>query len=470
VAIGRDYKSMSQYDAVILGAGPSGLSAAYSLAKQGARVVVVERNPYVGGLMRGVQHGDFSLDLGRKELYSRFPEVHSLWTEMIGEDYRPYPHRVGVLHGGRILEGKNEFKGRLRGMSLSQFGKTATSALWNQLKPGSRRVENLEDYFVLRYGRAYYNYFFYGFHKKFTGYDPKQIPAPSHTNEMPRFALLRNRKVQTRGDSGQAKGQYLWYHPARGTQQIIDAIWRESKLKGVAFLMNTEARLLHIVDGKFQSVLVQSEGVDQTLSAPYVIVSLRIPVILKMLREDAPLEIMEPPHDDIAFWKSTALVYLMAHGEPKFPHNWLEVTDMRLRVGRVVNYGTWNGEMVPKGKTALCLEYFSVEGDGIMNLSKEALLKLAIQEAQQNGLIDASQIFDSLVIQLPAVNASTVFRDWRTKWMTRAATHIRQIGGLLDTNRPGIDRAMMAGIDAAHACMTGTPMSDRSLLPTPGWE
>ena len=40
-----------QIKAVIVGAGPAGLTAAYELSKQGQRVVVLESDPqYVGGL------------------------------------------------------------------------------------------------------------------------------------------------------------------------------------------------------------------------------------------------------------------------------------------------------------------------------------------------------------------------------------------------------------------------------------
>jgi hypothetical protein len=126
--------------------------------------------------------------------------------------------------------------------------------------------------------------------------------------------------------------------------------------------------------------------------------------------------------------------------------------------------------MVPTGKTALCVEYFAVEGDGLMDLSPPDLLKLAVSEAEQNRLLDASQIFDHLVIRLPTVNAATVFTDWRVAWMKKAMAYLHGIEGLLETNRPGMDRAALAGIDAATACIAGKPMSGRSLEETPGWE
>src|SRR5207244_2306154 len=43
-------------DAVIVGAGPSGLAAAHELCKSGGKVIVLERMEQVGGLARTVAH------------------------------------------------------------------------------------------------------------------------------------------------------------------------------------------------------------------------------------------------------------------------------------------------------------------------------------------------------------------------------------------------------------------------------
>src|SRR5262245_51117180 len=96
---------------LILGAGPSGLSAGYVLAKAGMQPVVLERDKVSGGLMRSIHHGDFILDVGRKELYNRLARVDEFWTEILGNDYRTYTHRGGLLFDGHVVDMSAAYRG-----------------------------------------------------------------------------------------------------------------------------------------------------------------------------------------------------------------------------------------------------------------------------------------------------------------------------------------------------------------------
>ena len=453
---------MRAYDVAILGAGPSGLAAAYQLGKAGARVVIIERAPVCGGLMRGVRRGNFTFDLGRKELYSRFHEVHQLWTELLGDDYREYPHRVGLLYEGRILEKNSTEKSRFRGLSALQIVRLAGSYLAGQIGP-SRRAHTVEDSYVLRYGRAYFDFFVHGYALKFEGKPPSEVSLGS-PEEVPRFALFRRQQTsEGQGIDALFGGQPIWRHPARGTQQIVDGLEAECRKNGVEFLLGAEVRAAELNGEGDHRVHFRYEAAENEISARYLVSSVPLPLLAGLLQDHVPEHLRVPPKQEVLFRKSTALVYLLADGEPAFPHNWLEVTDRRLKMGRVVNYATWNGLMVPKGKTALCVEYFALEDDPVMALSEEGLLQLALHETATNGLLDPARLEDHLVMRLPRVNAATVIGDRSQAWLRDFSSYLSELPRFLEINRPGMDRATLAGIDAAEACLTGEPMRRRSL-------
>ena len=80
-----------------------------------------------------------------------------------------------------------------------------------------------------------------------------------------------------------------------------------------------------------------------------------------------------------------------------------------------------NGEMVPKGKACLCVEYFCRGADDLLNLSKEQLRELALGECSVSKLIDPQKCFDHMVLKLPGADAATNFRDWVNPARLRSA-------------------------------------------------
>jgi len=58
----------TMYDAVIIGAGPGGLSASIGLARKGRKVLLVEKNEKVGGNCTSGKFGDYTFDLAVHQL------------------------------------------------------------------------------------------------------------------------------------------------------------------------------------------------------------------------------------------------------------------------------------------------------------------------------------------------------------------------------------------------------------------
>src|SRR5271167_2049608 len=85
------------FKAIIVGAGPAGLTAAYELSKQHAPVVVLESDPqYVGGISRTVNYKGFRFDIGGHRFFSKSREVEDFWTEVLNDDllHRPRSSRI----------------------------------------------------------------------------------------------------------------------------------------------------------------------------------------------------------------------------------------------------------------------------------------------------------------------------------------------------------------------------------------
>ncbi len=69
---------------VILGAGLAGLSAAEELARQGGEVLVIEKNPFPGGLACTMKQDGFAYDLGPTVSIPPTPTSSGSWRSFRG--------------------------------------------------------------------------------------------------------------------------------------------------------------------------------------------------------------------------------------------------------------------------------------------------------------------------------------------------------------------------------------------------
>ena len=69
---------------VVLGAGISGLTAAYTLAKKGLRVIVIEKNDYVGGLAATFCYKNHLIDYGPHNFHTHSSEVFKFVKDELG--------------------------------------------------------------------------------------------------------------------------------------------------------------------------------------------------------------------------------------------------------------------------------------------------------------------------------------------------------------------------------------------------
>ena len=74
---------MKNYDVVIIGGGPAGMAAAVEAKKNGAEVLILERDNRLGGILNQCIHNGFGLHYFKEELTG--PEYAARFKEMVEE-------------------------------------------------------------------------------------------------------------------------------------------------------------------------------------------------------------------------------------------------------------------------------------------------------------------------------------------------------------------------------------------------
>ncbi len=71
--------------AVVIGAGPAGLTAAYELLTKTKDIkpIILEAEEFVGGISRTATYKGNRMDIGGHRFFSKDDRVTTLWTEML---------------------------------------------------------------------------------------------------------------------------------------------------------------------------------------------------------------------------------------------------------------------------------------------------------------------------------------------------------------------------------------------------
>jgi protoporphyrinogen oxidase len=442
---------------VILGAGPAGLAAGFTLAKAGLNPIVIDRETVPGGLMRSIRHGDFVVDVGRKELYNRLARVDDFWTSVIGPDYRHYPHRGGYLYEGHIFEMSRAYGGFRRGMPWSIFLRCLFDFAWAQITRFAVTPRNVEEYFYRTRGSTLTRIAAQGFQEKLAGVRWADILLSSDATVADDAGVLRTfQEAVTRAftvkDVNTFRG--TWRHPAKGTGQICDALACGITQSGGTLILEAQVRSLETKDGKVRVVVVDRNGEQVRYFLEHLVSSVPLEVMIKLLGRQVPAGHSVTDGSQTRR-RTVVLVYLFLDRPPTFLHAWLQVTCPSTRIGRITNYGGFNSDMVPAGKGCLCCEYYCYGSDPLLDVDETELVRATKEYCATSGLIERQSVADSLVLRLPGADASQNRHNWMTSMRLGLFDEIKPFANLYHVGRTDLDIATLAGIDSAEAIMSG---------------
>src|SRR5579863_7634248 len=86
---------MSNKTALIIGAGPAGLTAAYELLlRTDVQPIVLEKSEYMGGISRTVNYKGNRIDIGGHRFFSKSDRVMNWWMDVM-----PLQAQNGAVNG-----------------------------------------------------------------------------------------------------------------------------------------------------------------------------------------------------------------------------------------------------------------------------------------------------------------------------------------------------------------------------------
>ena len=395
------------FKAVIVGAGPAGLTAALKLSKQGATVVVLESDPeYVGGLSRTVNYKGFHFDIGGHRFFSKSREVEDLWTEICGPDMLDRERSSRIYYRGKFFTYPLKPFEALSTLGLFESIRCMLSFAKARLDP-TPKPKTFEDWVVNQFGRRLYQIFFKTYTEKVWGMSCQEISADWAAQRIKglslgsaiKHALLPRRKPKDRTQVVKTLIDTFRY-PRQGPGMAWEACARKVRQLGGEVLLDRR-----VTDCRFDSargVWVVSardrNGTVEEFCGEHLVSSMPMRELVAQLRPELSAEVARAAQN--LRYRDFLTVGLIVRDQGRFTDNWIYIHDPSVRVGRVQNYKSWSPEMVPDPRyCSYGLEYFCFDGDGLWNSSDSELIALATSEIRKLHLADGADIVDGCVIR-----------------------------------------------------------------------
>jgi protoporphyrinogen oxidase len=462
-------------DVFVIGAGPSGLTAAYCLTKETPSVLVIEKDPtYVGGISRTVRYKDFLFDIGGHRFFSKSKEVVDLWREILPDDFIARPRLSRIYYGGKYYSYPLSAFEALRNLGLVTSAACMLSYAYAKASPIAA-PRSFHDWVRNQFGERLFQIFFKTYTEKVWGMSCDEISADwaaqrikgldlrvAVTNALKR-SLGLDRKPAKPGEDVVKTLIETFQYPRRGPGMMWEAAAAQIKARGGRIMMGRELeRLSYDADRRVWTIdVTTADGGSETYTARHVVSSAPVRELVAKI-SPSPISLL---HARALRYRDFLTVALMVDKPDLFPDNWIYIHDPSVKVGRVQNFRSWSPEMVPGGMTCLGLEYFCFEGDGLWRAPDEELVALAKREIAKIGLVAPTDVVDGCVVRQPKAypvydedyrdHVATIRRDLESSY---PSLHLVGRNGMHKYNNQ--DHAMMTAMLTARNILAGERIYD----------
>ena len=332
-------KSSKQRTAIIIGAGPAGLTAAFELLKNtDIKPIILEQGDYLGGLARTVNYKGNRIDIGGHRFFSKSDRVMDWWLDILpmqqsaeGDQlvtYRrasttvkssesgPNPQKTDRVMLVRNRKSRIYFMRRffdypvslsvdvVKNLGLFRTAKVGISYIKSSLFP-IKPETSLEEFFTNRFGKELYLTFFKSYTEKVWGVPCHEISAAWGAQRIKGLSLWKaifhffksafssSNDVQQKDTETTLIERFLY--PKLGPGQMWEIVAEQIVAKGGEIIFNSTATSISVEDMTVKEVYALDSSTNQTskYAADYVFSTMPMKELVTALQTPKPANVQE---------------------------------------------------------------------------------------------------------------------------------------------------------------------------------
>lgn len=491
---------MKKQKVLIIGAGPAGLAAAYKLLKDSNKydVTILEKEKEIGGLCKTISFKNKLLDYGvhfyRISEYKEFNDI--VYNLIPIEDNDSINNNLISKY---VIKGENQFNtdnimlinsatsniyfnnkfyaypikinlDTIKKMGIINLFKIGFSYL--KVLIHKKEETNLENYYINRYGKKFYEMFFLEYTKKVCGVDPKDIHidwGKQRIRETSLLNILKEKIFKKRNIDNEPSLIEEYYYPKYGCGEVYKNLSKEIEKLGGKIITNSNLKSVELENNEIKEVCYTKDKNLKTIKPDYLVNSAPMKEFIKTIKdkdEDKSITklIRDLPFRDLILvnlvFSKKELMKLENYKLLK-DNSWVFIQDPNIRFGRIKLANVWSSYMLgedSKDKVVMTLEYCCDSRDPFSKLKNNDLLKEAKKELKILKLFPRGGILEFKIDKIknayPAYYGSYNNRGDIINYLDKYR-NIYFVGRAGQHQYIDMDKAMITGLSAAKSIIEG---------------
>ncbi len=427
--------------AVVLGAGPAGLSAAHHLLGRGYVVDVVDREERVGGLGGSFRWTDFILDYGPHAFHVKPSPSMDLVRDIFKDapDDLIFQDRSELLYLHRkYFRYPMQFYELIRKMNPFFSAKLIFDFLMSSWIYRYIAVpdDTFESWCIKRFGKSLYELIFGNYTSKVWGMPPSKISAKFAARKIHRLNL-KDIILKLLGGKGEEQETY-WkdlVYPRLGSGQLFEKLAATLTARGGTFHLSCTPTAICVRDGRATSVQITSaDGSKTEIPCDLIVSSIPLKYLVGALTP--PLGDFYTHSQKLLRYRSLIVVHMAFEQKKVLPVHWIYLVDKSFKFNRLTEQKNMSPDTAIADRSVVSAERGCYFGDALWKSSDDQLFAMAKEELRQIPNVDISKISACHVVRMR--DAYPVYDLDFDRNLRAVLTGLAAVGNLYTFGRQGM--------------------------------
>ncbi|MBI5433444.1 MAG: FAD-dependent oxidoreductase [Planctomycetes bacterium] len=389
---------------VVLGAGLAGLSAAWTLAKEGHRVTVLEKEDHVGGMASSWKVGPYTLDHGPHRFHTRDEELLRHVYEILDNQVVIRERRSRIYLEGKYFDYPLKALNVLKGLDVFLLARALADYAWIRIVQWFRPIPDthFENWVIKRFGRTLYRLFFGTYTSKAWRMPCNEISADWAAQRIAQANLWDTiKKTLNPPREGEVRSlvTQFWYPAFGGIGALSEGYAKKLVQQGGELELRVNVQRLELEGGRVARVVYERDGRTHTLAPDHVINTAPLPRVLELFTPAVAPEVRRAL--DALKYIGIVFVYLEVQKPSVVPDHWVYLPSNELTIHRISEFKNFSDSAAPGDSTVICCEITCRPGDERWNLTLAEAARIAEQDLVSIGLLQPGEARGLDLAKLP---------------------------------------------------------------------